>query len=99
LKKENEALRQGHGLRNDQHGDPSPSGLQADAQLGFPSDEIVSAFMQERTSPLAPSDHEFLMQHPFDVARITISELLTSEDQGLLYVIPFRLCCSLTAGM
>ena len=53
-------------------------------QVDYPSDDVLPAFFREHTSPSARSDFEILMQDPFDVAKVAISDLLTPDDQALL---------------
>ncbi|KIX95169.1 uncharacterized protein Z520_09085 [Fonsecaea multimorphosa CBS 102226] len=82
LKAENDELRNLQG--KPQSDSQTISHPQTTAQYEFPSDDILPSGFLGQTSPYAPSDHDILMQDPFDVARLAISELLTAEDRNNL---------------
>ncbi|KAJ9606688.1 hypothetical protein H2200_008696 [Cladophialophora chaetospira] len=89
LKAENDELRN---LQGRAQGAGHISHAQAQAHSEFPSDDILPSGFLDRTSPYAPSDHDILMQDPFDIARLAISELLTVEDQNNLCNLYFTRC-------
>ncbi|OAP54543.1 hypothetical protein AYL99_10991 [Fonsecaea erecta] len=89
LKAENHELRSHQGRT---HSGSHTIHAQATTQYEFPSDDILPSGLVDQTSPYAPSDHDILMQDPFDVARLAISELLTAEDRNNLCTLYFTRC-------
>ncbi|ETI22293.1 hypothetical protein G647_06366 [Cladophialophora carrionii CBS 160.54] len=86
---ENDELRD---LQGKTQGGNHLSHAQAATRYEFPSDDTLPSRLLDQTSPYASSDHDILMQDPFDIARLAISELLTAEDQNSLCTIYFTRC-------
>ncbi|KIW31301.1 uncharacterized protein PV07_02959 [Cladophialophora immunda] len=90
LQAENDELRNLHGKT--QGGGHPISTAQATTRYEYSSDDILPSGFLDHTSPYAPSDHDILMQDPFDIARLAISELLSAEDRSNLCTLYFTRC-------